>query len=226
MDISRTYQITLIGESSLLMHHDNLKWQEAIDAYRMAPENKKSGIAGDDRSPAWSWIGYLYVDADRIVIPADNLMKMLSEGGNNCPTGSKQGKKTFKAMTQSGILVDQIAWPVEVDGKTILFSEIKKLESEKDFVKHEALAKKLGFELFVKRAKIGQAKHVRVRPRFAKGWVAAGTVTVFEQKITTEVLKNILTYAGRYQGMLDWRPGSPKSPGNFGKFRAEVMEVE
>jgi len=66
---------------------------------------------------------------------------------------------------------------------------------------------------------------VRVRPRF-DNWSCGGTVTVFDDMITTDVLKNILTFAGTYAGLGDWRPSSPKSPGPFGKFTAEVKQVK
>jgi hypothetical protein len=41
----------------------------------------------------------------------------------------------------------------------------------------------------------------------------AGTLTEFDDTITATVLQNILTAAGRYCGICDWRPSSPKSPG-------------
>jgi hypothetical protein len=78
--------------------------------------------------------------------------------------------------------------------------------------------------LFVKRARIGNAKHVRVRPRF-DSWSVSGTLTVLDDSITTDVLERILTHAGAYAGVGDWRPSSPKSPGPFGRFTSTVKEV-
>jgi hypothetical protein len=160
---ARTYTVTITGESPLLMHYDNLSWAEVMKTWAMDPGNKAGSVAGDDRSPAFRWIGCLYVDAGKIVIPSDNLMTVLREGGKRCPTG--KGQTTFKSQTQSGIVVDQIAWPLVVsNGKTIPYSAIEALTKEPDFAEHEKLCKSLGFELFTKRAKIGTAKHVRVRP--------------------------------------------------------------
>jgi len=219
---ARQYAVTIKGETPLLMHNDNLEWAEVMKRWALEPDNKKNSVAGDDRSPAFRWIGSLYVDQGIVVIPADNLMTVLREGGKKCPTG--KGQQTFKSQTQSGIVVDQASWPV-VGPKGVIdyTSGIKPLMGEPDFTKHEARARELGFELFSKRARIGAAKHVRVRPRF-DSWSASGTVTVFDEMITSYVLKNILDFAGRYAGIGDWRPSSPKAPGPFGKFTVEIKE--
>jgi hypothetical protein len=218
-----TYAVELTGETPLLMHHDNLSWAEVMKKWELDPANQKISVKGDDRSPAWRWIGNLYVEQGRVVIPSDNLMTVLREGGTRCPTGN--GKKTFKAQTQSGLVVDQSAWTLTVkDGAEVPYAPIKALIEEPDFALHELQAQELGFSLFVKRAKIGQAKHVRVRPRFDQ-WSCKGTITVFDEMITRDVLKNILTFAGNYAGMGDWRPSSPKSPGPWGKFTATIKAV-
>lgn len=215
----QTYKVTIQGETPLLMHHDNLKWAETMKLWEMDPANKPISVKGDDRSPAWRWIGNLYVENNKVVVPADNLMTVLREGGARTPTG--QGSKTFKAQTQSGLVVDQSAWPILIDGNPIPYEPIKSLILESDFALHELQAQDLGFNLFVKRAKIGQAKHVRVRPRFDK-WTCSGSITVFDKMITRDILATILAYAGNYAGLGDWRPSSPRSPGPFGKFTIQV----
>ena len=93
------------------------------------------------------------------------------------------------------------------------------LREESDYAAHEAAAVAQGFELFAKAAKVGQSKHVRVRPRF-NAWSCSGTITVFDETITAEVLSQILEQAGIYCGLGDWRPSSPSKPGPWGRFRA------
>lgn len=219
---SRTYQVTLTGESPLLLHRDNIQWGEAMKRWSSDPNNKKLSVAGDDRTPAHRWIGCLYVNAGLLVIDSDNLMTVLREGGAKCPAG--KGNKTFKRETQSGIVVNEIGWPITVNGGVIPFAEIEALQTESDFEKHCATASRLGFSLFVKRARVNQTKHVRVRPRFDV-WSVSGTLTVLDDTITTEVLERILTHAGAYAGLGDWRPSSPKSPGPFGRFTATIKEI-
>lgn len=200
------------------MHHDNLSWAGALKLWSKDSENRKDSVAGDDRSPAWRWIGSLYL-TDRVVIPADNLMTVLREGGKLTPTGN--GKQTFKSRTQSGLVVNESDWELLVNGRPVLSKDIEPLKNEKSFPAHEEAVRKLGFSLFVKRAKIGLAKHVRVRPRF-DNWSCGGTILAIDDLITVDVLQSILTQAGRYSGLCDWRPSSPKSPGPFGKFTAKV----
>lgn len=219
---ARRYSVSLTGETPLLMHNDNLQWCEAMQKWSKDPSNKKMSVAGDDRTPAWRWIGYLYTDAGFVCLPSDNIMTMLREGGARCPTGSKG--QTFKRQTQSGIVVDQAAWPIIARAGKIPVPEIEKLIENPDFQKQEEVVSSLGFSLFVKRAKINQAKHVRVRPRFDV-WACSGTVTVFDDMITEDVLRNIVTHAGCYAGLCDWRPSSPKSPGSWGKFTCEVKAL-
>lgn len=217
----KKYYVELTGNQPLLMHADSVEFADKVKAWLQHPENKKSSIAGDDRSPAWRWIGSLYADGKLVTIPSDNLMTMLREGGAMV---TLEGKKTFKSLTQSGLLVNEIGWPLRVASNAVVeMSAINPLRGVEDFDEHVEVAKSLGFELFVKRAKIGTSKHVRVRPRFDV-WSAAGTVTVFDKKITSAVLEQILTYAGQYKGLCDWRPSS-KTPGSFGTFTATIKEV-
>lgn len=216
----KRYRIELKGLSPLLMHPDNIPWAAVMDAWQRVPANKKVSVAGDDRSPAWRWLGSVYHNSGVLAIPSDNLMTCLREGGVAVPTGKRGG--TFKAATQSGILVDQVAWPLTIDGKTVAWSDLEALAKEEDFAVHEARVRELGFELFVKRAKVGQSKHVRVRPRFDR-WAAAGTITVIDSQITDQVLSDILVHAGAFCGLGDWRPSRGlKSPGPFGRFEATV----
>jgi hypothetical protein len=213
------YNIALVGANPLLLHHDNISWAGLMNEWNTDPANKAKSVAGDDRTPAHRWIGCLYHEGGRLIVPSDNLMTMLREGGARCPTGKKGA--TFKRQTQSGLVVDQSGWSLTVDGKEIPYDPIAKLIDEPDFTKHEKTVAKMGFALFVKRARVNQTKHVRVRPRFDR-WEAAGSITVFDDTITDRVLEDILKFGGRYAGLGDWRPSSPKSPGPFGTFTVTV----
>jgi hypothetical protein len=217
-----TYSVRLFGETPLLMHWDNLDWAETMATWARDPAAKKSSVAGDDRSPAWRWLGYLYHESGLVVLPADNLMTVLREGGAKVPTGKKGA--TFKRQTQSGLLVNESAWPLTVEGKELPVARLMSMTMEEDFEKQKEAAVSAGFALFVKRARIGNAKHVRVRPRF-DSWAVSGTISVLDDSITRDTLETILTYAGVQCGVGDWRPSSPKSPGPFGRFKAEVKRA-
>lgn len=216
------YEVTLTGTSPLLMHADDVQWGDALKAWRDDPANKGQSVAGDDRSPAWTWIGYCYHDGAVLGIPSDNLMTAFRDGGVLVPSG--KGKGTLKRATQSGILVDQVLWPLTSRGTRISIADVQSLSDERNFTAMIERARKIGIELFVKRAKIGTSKHVRVRPRWDE-WSVTGTITVLDSAITRQKLEALLAYSGRYAGVCDWRPGSPKSPGPFGMFEAKVREA-
>jgi len=218
----QSYAVKLTGATALLVHQDNISWAEVMKKYEKDPANKKLSVAGDDRTPAWRWIGYAYFDDGKMVIPSDNLMTMLREGGSKCPTGKKGA--TFKRQTQSGIVVNQLGWPLLGAKGEILEKDVRTLIENSNYAEHEAKAIDLGFELFAKRARVGNNKHIRVRPKFTT-WSCAGTLTVFDETIETSVLQDILSHAGRFAGLCDWRPSSPKSPGPYGTFTASVKEI-
>ena len=71
---ARTYQVVLTGETATIIHHDNLSWAETMKQWSLDPANKKKSVAGDDRSPAWRWIGCLYSEGGKLVIPSDTIM--------------------------------------------------------------------------------------------------------------------------------------------------------
>ena len=217
------YQVTLTGIMPLLMHADNIEWADQMERWKNDPANKKRSKAGDDRSPAFRWIGSLYHDETQIVMPADNLATCLMEGGALVPVPGGRSGKTFKAQTQSGCLAGEAYWPIWINGHPIAMEPIQALMDEDNFDRHQTVVAQLGFMLFLKRARIGKQKHIRVRPRFDT-WSIAGTIRVTDEQITQTVLQQILTYAGEYKGLGDWRPGAP-TPGHHGMFRAVVEPV-
>jgi hypothetical protein len=219
----RTYAVTLDGLTPLMMHADNIEWADQMDAWRADPANAKLSKPGDDRTPAFRWIGSLYHDGAHVSLPSDNLMRCMMEGGAMVPVPGGRNGKTFKAQSQSGMMVADPYWPVLVGGATIPMPAIEALMSEARFAEHARAVKGLGFALHMKRGRIGTAKHVRVRP-LLRGWQAKGHVNIWDDQITAEVLQQILTFAGRYRGLCDWRPGS-KTPGSFGMFTAAVQPI-
>lgn len=217
----KNYQVKLIGQTDIIMHKDNITFGEKVKAWTKDPANKKISVAGDDRTPPFTWLGYLYIANDRVVIDADNIMSMLRDGGKKCPAPT--GRGSMKSQTQSGIMCNEIGWPLEVAGNQIDAKKLMELVEEPEFAKHEEAARNAGFTLFVKRARVGTSKHVRVRPRF-ENWTASGTLTVVDPTITKDMLQTILTFAGAFCGIGDWRPSSP-TPGQFGRFTAEIKEI-
>lgn len=221
----RTYHVRIEGTQPLLMHNDDIEWADRMERWKLDKDNKKKSKAGDDRTPAYRWLGALYHDeADRIIIPTENIMRALMEGGAAVPVPGGRSGKTFKAQSQSGIMPRDIGWPLLINGAPLSYVPLRALMSVDDFDAHRSAVEELGFSLFLKRAKIGSSKHIRVRPRFEK-WAADGELIVTDDQITDGVLADILEVAGKYKGLGDWRPSS-KTPGTFGMFEAKIERIK
>jgi len=219
----RNYEVALTGVMPMYLHGDNLDWRGSLTAWRTHPDNKAKSMPGDDRTPAWTWIGGVYHDGVVLGIPSDNLMTCLREGGSRISVPGKRSL-TYKRQSQSGLIVNELLWPIVGPMGTIPWPEVNALCDEEHFAVHQKFAVDHGFEVNCKPVRIGQSKHIRARAKFVK-WAASGTIMAMDDTITTEVLSNILTAAGRYAGLCDWRPSSPKSPGQYGTFTAVVKEA-
>lgn len=219
----RYYTFTLTGVTPLILHQDSVEWSDKMDDWRKDSNNAKKSKAGDDRTPAWRWIGCLPTDGDKVGVTADMLLSMLTKAGSKLPTGRKQ--TTFKNAAATMFNVVDAIMPVAcADGKTITPAELEKLMEEDSFPKHQQWAVSKGLELFVKRAAVQNSKHVRVRPRFNQ-WTISGQVEVFDDAVTPEVLSNLFSIAGQSIGLGDWRPSS-KTPGRYGRFTSKVEAVK
>jgi hypothetical protein len=220
----RTYHITITGTQPLLMHHDDIDWADKMDGWKLDKDNKAKSKAGDDRTPAHRWMGCLYRNENgEVILPTENIMRSLMEGGAMVLVPGALRNKTFKSQSQSGIMPRDIGWQFLNNGKPVDGKRIDALLGESSFAKHEAVVADLGFTLFKKRAKIGSSKHIRVRPRFDK-WSASGDLIVTDDQITGDVLTDIFERAGKYKGLGDWRPGG-KTPGTYGMFEASVTSA-
>lgn len=214
---------TLTGTMPLLMHSDDVLASDAVSEWRKDPANKGLSKAGDDRSPPWSWQTYLYSDGKHISIPSANLSVNLRYAGAQV---TLKGKKTFKEASQSGILIDNEFLDFYVNGQQIPIEPFDWTRSiatsDRTFDDEWKLTQKHGFTLYMKRAKVGMAKHIRVRPRF-NSWEARGELEVTLPEITMDVLEMMFQLGGR-GGLGDWRPAC-KTPGCFGMYSAKLKMV-
>lgn len=208
-------QFTLTGRMPLLMHADDVESADLLESWRKDPSNKNSSRAGDDRSPSWTWQTYCYSDGTHLAMPAENVMVALRQAGTQMIL---KKQKTFKEITQSGLLIATEYCEFFSNGKQVPVSAVDGLR-EKTFSEQRAGAKKLGFDLFIKRARVGTSKHIRVRPRFDK-WEVRGMMHILKPELTFEVVQQLFDLAGSV-GICDWRPGC-KTPGPYGMFSSKV----
>ena len=205
----------LTGIMPLIMHQDDVEASDLLNEWRKDPSNKNKSVAGDDRSPAWTWQTYLYSDGENVTLPAANLMVAIRQGSTQLIL---KKQKTYKEISQSGLLIPTEYMDFRCAGKSIAMKSIVATR-DNPFAKQREKAESMGFCLFVKRAVIGRAKHVRVRPRFDR-WSASGEIEILTPDISFETLGKLFELAGRV-GLCDWRPGC-KTPGPYGIFETKL----
>lgn len=216
------FKFEITGAMPLLMHADNIVLMEEIEEERKRlaeSGNKALSKKGDDRSPPWTWHAYVYEDGANFAIPQEVMMACLRGGGAR---KILKGAKTYKEATQVAIFPSGEHFKFLCRGKQVESGESLRALRADPFHSQVEWARARGFDLFVKRAKIGPAKHVRVRPRF-DDWSIVGTLDVDTEVIAPEKLREIFDEAGRC-GIGDWRPAC-KSPGPFGTFTAKVTKA-
>jgi len=214
----KKFQFKLSGFMPLLMHADDIDGADELKAWRTDPANKDLGVPGDDRSPAWTWQTYLYHADGKVVMPSENIMAALRVAGAKLQL---KGKKTFKEATQSGLLMSAEHCQFTVNDQPVAMAGILALRG-KVFSAHAEYARDNGFHLFVKRAKVGTAKHIRVRAKF-DNWAVSGIVHATRPELTEAIVPQLFSLAGT-AGLCDWRP-SGKTPGPYGQFDAVVKEI-
>jgi hypothetical protein len=219
--MQKTVSFEITGVTSYLMHADNVEASDTLMTARKVPGKK--GVAGDDRSPAWGWKTYLYHDGEHLCVPCQALMVAMRKAGANFKT---KGKSTLKSESQSSIIFATDLLPIRTSGgKLVKVSDVDKIPKDMDFDEQKVhVESKLGFVLDVRRAAVGTSKHVRVRPKFLTGWSVRGECAIEDDRISVATFGELLTYAGNFCGIGDWRPSSPKAPGPHGRFTATVLK--
>jgi hypothetical protein len=221
------YRVKLTGVTGLIMHRDDVTSADRIKVWREERKRDKKVLKGDDRYPSWCWKTYLYTDGANVAFPTDNLSSGLSKAGVQFSLGG--GKKSLKEAAVSSIMFPDEYFdfapaghdPIKV--KTI----VDDIDDDAEFEACIAPAMGLGIILDVKRASVGQSKHVRVRPRFAPGWTMEGAfINTNPDMIPEDQQQQLWQYFGEFVGIGDWRPSAPKKPGRHGKFTVEVTREE
>jgi hypothetical protein len=215
------FDFELTGRTACLFHADDVEAADELKAWRNDPENKKASVAGDDRSPPWTWMSYLYHDGEYLCMPGANIMVALRHAAAKI---TMKGKTSFKSASQSGLFIPDEFCEFRGPNGRVALADVLKLR-DLPFAEQAKAVQPLGFRLFVKRAKVNNKKHVRVRARF-DAWSVRGSVEILDPIITPEVLRQMWELAGRYAGLLDWRPSSKESPGPYGIFDAKLKAVK
>lgn len=221
----KRFRFTLTGLTPLLLHADNVEWADRMDEWKSAA--KISGTkskAGDDRTPAWRWIGCVYNDGTRVTIPCMNLTACLSEAGKSFTDETRGKRATMKRSAVTGLTFERADFALAGSAGEVKMADILALLDVESFAEHKAAAERLGFALDVRRLRVQSSKHVRVRPRFDV-WSISGTVGVRHDQLEDAAeLTRLFNHAGSQIGLCDGRPGSP-APGPYGRFTTELEAI-
>ena len=214
------YAFVLTGQTSLIMHADDVEQSDELSAWRKDPKNKSTSVAGDDRSPPWSWQTYIYHNAGVVGMPQECIMAALRFAGAKIPG---QGRSTLKSLSQSGLVITSSYCKLTQRGREVRIADIVKIRDQ-PFASQKKSVEALGFGLLVKRAAVGTSKHVRVRPIFDE-WTVSGELDTLDPAINESVLNQMFEIAGNLAGLGDWRPSAPKKPGPYGMFGASIRKA-
>ena len=120
----------------------------------------------------------LYKDKDgKIVVPSFSILSCLRGSAVNFQVPGK-GKKTYKNFIYAGVQIEPINIPL-ISGN--------------------------GYEIDLKTVVVQRSRIVRARPRFDE-WTLEFIIEIVDPIITPDVLKQIIEDAGKYNGLLDFRP--------------------
>lgn len=141
------------------------------------------------------WPEKAYVDSDGgLFIPGENIHESLKEGaaywGQKIPGA---GNKTFTDLIKSACIVEDM--PL---GK-----------AAKDLI---AYGKVVNGTPTLRTA----SKVYKIRP-LLRPWGGSFKLHVFDGRLDAAILKTVISYAGLFRGLCDWRP-------NFGRF--EIVSIE
>lgn len=142
---------------------------------------------------------YLYTDGDVIVIPNLNVKAMLRDAGRNYRI--PQRKATYGAYIKAGIDIEPTNIPL-LNPRTNKPYRV----SEK------------GWKVDVRPVVIQGNRIMRARPRFDEWALEFRILNLDPKLLPSGVIGQILTDAGKYYGLGDFRP-------EFGRFNVEKFEI-
>lgn len=143
------------------------------------------------------WREKLYYDgAGQVFVPGENLHECLKEG--TAYWGEKvQGNKTYTDLVKSAVVVDSMYFDLDKESPLIVpFGKAVNGNPSK--------GKKSGCKVY------------KIRPLIMP-WSGSFTFSVFDPRLTRNVLETILTFAGTFKGLCDWRP-------QYGRFVLEDLQ--
>jgi hypothetical protein len=175
--VPRQYDIEIMGMGGLLMNH--------MPDFSISKVSKPNQARVDPAERELKiWREKLYVDsANQVFIPGENIHECLFEGTKYWGERiAGEGKKTYTDLVKSGCVAESLYLGMDKDDERIV-----------------------QFGKMVCVSKTNRSRIYRVRP-LIQPWGGTFRLHVFDDRLTSDVLKTIVTYAGTFKGICDWRP--------------------
>ena len=175
----KQYQVSIEGTGAVIF--DKMPDLSIVD-------NDKKKLDPIEREKL-KWRKKLYYDGnDMIYIPGENLHESLKEGAKYWnQTIPGEGKKTYTNLIAAAVVVESLELGIHKDDKNIIaFGKMCNMNPSK--------GKKSGSKAYV------------IRPMIPPTWGGTFRMFSFDARLTKDVLKTILTFAGTFSAVGAWRP--------------------
>lgn len=186
------YSITIRGLETLMFNR-----MPMLDKPK---SESKAAAKVDPTEREWAtWREKLYWDNDgQVIIPGENIHECLKDAckywGQRIPG---EGQKTYTDVIASGAVLEPIYLGVHKDSELIL-------PDGRMCNGNPSKGKKSGAKVF------------KVRP-ILRPWGGTFKIHVFDARLNKSILSTIVSYAGMFRGIGEWRP-------KFGRF--ELVNIE
>jgi len=145
------------------------------------------------------WREKLYFGADGLcIIPGENIHECLKQGaqywGQKIPG---EGNRTYTDVFASGTVVENMPLGVHKDSEHII-------AFGKSVNANPSKGKRTGSKVY------------KIRP-LLRPWGGTFVLHTFDARLTPSVLQTVITYAGAFRGLCDWRP-------TYGRFELVSLE--
>ena len=187
-----TVNVKVRGVAPLLQHRFPMP--------NLADMSKGATVRTGAKDYSEEWREYFYTTSDgQIYQPAAHFDGAMGKAAGGFKITGKRGK-TYKDLFSASVFVtpDQIPFGVAVPDA---------LDADAD--------KPLYLDM--RPVVVNRARVVRIRPTFKAGWELAFSIECIDDQIASELLLDVLTYAGRCVGIGDYRP-------KFGRFQVVSFE--
>jgi hypothetical protein len=188
----KRYQVTIKGVGGMLFN-------KMPDLSVTKAEKKSQEKIDPAEAERKNWREKMYFESDKIVyIPGENIHQCMKDAskywGQKIPG---EGNKTFTDVIEKSVVVESLNLGINKDSESIV-------PFGKNVNGNPSKGKKSGCKVY------------KIRPLMA-GWGGTFTIHVFDGRLSMPILRTVLSYAGTFIGLGDWRP-------TYGRF--ELVDIK